>query len=69
MPKTYCANSPWCEEDVCKCEAWEDFKLHEEAGLQYIGSEMGGEEEWYGTQEKWSLYKKLKNEKNREIRN
>lgn len=23
MTRGYCSSSPWCEEDVCRCEKWE----------------------------------------------
>ena len=24
IKSTYCGQSPWCEPDVCKCDAWDD---------------------------------------------
>lgn len=24
IKSTYCGQSPWCEEDHCRCDAWDD---------------------------------------------
>lgn len=37
----------------------EDFKLHLEAGLTYLGINGDGDREWQGTNEQWKKYNSL----------
>lgn len=38
-----------------------DYKLHLDAGLIFSGKNEDGENEWIGTDEKWSLYEEMTN--------